>query len=261
MEPTERGDRRDTFLAPAFDYRDVRPTYPPELLQVALELGHVPPGGSILEVGCGTGQATRWFAERGFVVTAIDRSEEMVRVAQAELEGFAGTDVRCEDFEAGPTTATFDALLAATSYHWLDPEDRVARCHAHLKPHGSLLLLWNTHPLPYEGFFRRVQSLYEQHVPEWAPPTVEAAEERVARFRGELLDSGHFAAVARRSLKWSRTFDRESYVRLLGTFSDHATLADHRRVPLLTAIGELIDLEYDGSVVRPYCTELLVGTQ
>jgi hypothetical protein len=42
-------------------------------------------------------------------------------------------------------------------------------------------------------------------------------------------------------------------------FSDHAALAPERRADLIQSVGELIDSEFGGTIVQPYCTELVLA--
>lgn len=44
-------------------------------------LPHVPAGGLILDVGCGSGRDALAFAQRGYRVTAFDASPEVARLA------------------------------------------------------------------------------------------------------------------------------------------------------------------------------------
>jgi ubiquinone/menaquinone biosynthesis C-methylase UbiE len=64
----ERKRLRATFdqVAPLYD--EARPTYPDELFDDVVSLSRVPPAGGILEIGCGTGQATLPLARRGFQI-------------------------------------------------------------------------------------------------------------------------------------------------------------------------------------------------
>ena len=134
-EPTraEREARRDTFLGDAADYAAARPGYPDEVLEAAVALAGLAPGARVLELGCGTGFATSWLAERGFEVLAVDRSAEMAAYAREALAGHPTVEVRVGDFESLAPEGGRDAVVAATSYHWLDPVDRAARCAAHLR--------------------------------------------------------------------------------------------------------------------------------
>ena len=62
----ERLHLRTTFDEAALLYDDVRPGYPEALFHDVVSLSGIPSGGRILEIGCGTGQATVPFARRGY---------------------------------------------------------------------------------------------------------------------------------------------------------------------------------------------------
>lgn len=74
----------------------------------------VPRGARVLDVACGAGRHTRWFAARGAQVTALDRDA-------TALEGLdALARVVCADIEHGPwplAGETFDAIVI-TNYLW-----------------------------------------------------------------------------------------------------------------------------------------------
>lgn len=55
-----------------------------ERLLLDAVVARVPPGGRILDVGCGAGRTARWLAARGYAVDAIDASPAMVTVARAQ---------------------------------------------------------------------------------------------------------------------------------------------------------------------------------
>ncbi len=256
----ERERRRDSFLGGAEDYFAARPGYPPEILEAAVRLARLSPGARLLEVGCGTGEVTVWFASRGFPITALDRSPAMIRLARRRLRGAPEVDVRVQDFEREPPRGRYAGLILATAYHWLDPDSRARRCADALRGDGSLMLLWHTHPMPYRGFHQRSQAIYERMIPGWEPPASPGmSEQKIEAVVQELRSSGLFPSIARTSYDWSRTYERDLYLRLLSTYSDHRLLAAGRRRRLFDELAELIDGEFGGAVERPYRTELIVA--
>ena len=74
----------------------------------------VPSGASVLDVACGSGRHVHWFAQRGCVVTGVDRDAE----ALASLNNVARTVTA--DIENGPwplSGESFDAVVV-TNYLW-----------------------------------------------------------------------------------------------------------------------------------------------
>ncbi|MCW4013731.1 MAG: SAM-dependent methyltransferase, partial [Candidatus Bathyarchaeota archaeon] len=53
-------------------YDKIRPSYPPVLFRDLIQLTGIPQGGRILEIGCGTGQATLPLAAEGFNMVCLD---------------------------------------------------------------------------------------------------------------------------------------------------------------------------------------------
>ena len=74
-------------------------------------LEQIPKQASILDLGCGSGRDSRFFAELGYDVTAVDGSGELCRRAE-QVTGFP---VRCLLFEELDYSETFDAVWACAS--------------------------------------------------------------------------------------------------------------------------------------------------
>lgn len=132
--------RAQSFGAAARDYHRFRPGYPPRLadLVVAHAVG---PVTRALEIGAGTGKATRLFAERGVHVTAIEPDAGMRTVLEVETEGLPvtvlpGTFEEVDLSVVGPV----DLVFAAAAFHWTDPATRWQRVAAVLRPGGVVAI-------------------------------------------------------------------------------------------------------------------------
>jgi SAM-dependent methyltransferase len=71
----------------------------------------VPPGGHLLDAGCGAGRDVRHFLDRGFRVTAFDASPRLVALATAST----GIRVQCLRFEEMTYHRAFDGIWAFRS--------------------------------------------------------------------------------------------------------------------------------------------------
>lgn len=74
-------------------------------------LAHIPPGGRILDAGCGSGRDSRYFLQRGYRVEACDASVEMCRLAS----GLIGQRVLQKTFEEMDYVSAFDGVWASAS--------------------------------------------------------------------------------------------------------------------------------------------------
>jgi len=75
-------EQRATFDKVAGLYASARPGYPDALFADVEAHAGLAPHACLLEVGCGTGQATRAIAARGYRVSALDPGPELVRIAR-----------------------------------------------------------------------------------------------------------------------------------------------------------------------------------
>src|SRR5690242_21788607 len=69
-------------------YDRVRPGYPDELFADLVAITGLDNTSSVLEVGCGTGQATRSLGALGFPMTALEPGAEMAELARQRLTDF-----------------------------------------------------------------------------------------------------------------------------------------------------------------------------
>ena len=138
-----RRHRRALFDGVANLYRASRRGYPPECVQLVIDTAGLGPGSAVLEVGCGTGQLTGQLAAHGLAVTAIDIGASMITAARQHLSG-STVWLRVVSFEElDVPDASFDLIISATAFHWLDPDVKFAKA-ARLLKAGSWLALLNT---------------------------------------------------------------------------------------------------------------------
>jgi ubiquinone/menaquinone biosynthesis C-methylase UbiE len=138
---TKRRHRRMLFDGVAQLYDDSRLGYPRDIVDFVIATAGARAGSDVLEVGCGTGQLTESLTDYGFRLTAIDIGASMVGVAQRRLAGAAVSFqvASFEDFAAAD--ASFDLIISANAFHWVDPEVKFRKPARLLRPGGWLALL------------------------------------------------------------------------------------------------------------------------
>ena len=255
---------RSTFDGAAALYDEVRPGYPEGLFDDVVSLSGIPSGGRVLEVGCGTGQATLPLARRGYEILCVELGENLAAVARRNLAEYPRVEVLTGAFEGTPLPeAAFDLLVSATAFHWLDPTVAYRKAARALKPGGTMALFWNehVHTDADKGFFEAAQQVYAREAPEiWdesygGPPLPEDLPDKT----GEIEASGLFGPVVRRSYLWGQTYDAAEYLRVLDTYSGHINLGRGTRARLYRGISRLIEDAYGGRVVKGYGTSLYVA--
>lgn len=159
---TDDGVGRSIFGADVAGYEHGRPKYP-EAVYSALEAsGALSPGVDAFEVGPGTGQATGRLIEVG--VASLVAIEPDMRLAAHLAARYPAATVLNSGFEdAGLESGSFDLGVAATSFHWIDPQRGLSRVAALLRPGGWWAMWWNlVHDPAGDAFSRAVLPLLRE---------------------------------------------------------------------------------------------------
>ncbi|MBA3349482.1 MAG: class I SAM-dependent methyltransferase [Actinobacteria bacterium] len=226
-----------------------------------VELANLGPSASVLEIGCGTGQATLALAQRGLKVTCVELGEALAAVARRNLAVFSEADVVTAPFEQWePGGSSFDLVLAATSWHWIDPEVRYAKAAALLQHKGALAIIATYHVLPPDGdrFFADVQSAYSAIGIEDGPPppawsgASDAAPDAIPDDGADIEASGLFTDVRVKRYLWDRWYTADEYVALLHTYSGHRAMEPATRRRLYDEIRRRIRTRPGGRVRKHY---------
>jgi SAM-dependent methyltransferase len=234
-------EQRFAFDQVASVYTTARPGYPDALVDDVVAYAGLKPGNTILEVGCGTGQATKSFAARGFAILAIDPGPEMVREARAALAQFGNVTLVQSTFETLPVEpASFQLIIAAQSWHWVAPEVRFAKAAETLSPCGALAVFGHVPVRLAAPLLDQFKQLYLRHVDYDGPPP-EAWYLPSGPFKGWFDESGVFGPVEHRSYLWKWRHTTSSYIDFLRSRSDHRLIEPATLKVLLDDIADAID--------------------
>jgi SAM-dependent methyltransferase len=135
------------FTGLAETYARFRPSYPAHGVDFIMARCGLGTDSLLVDVGCGTGIASRLFASRGVRVIGIEPNTDM-RCAATSTVGADGADsivaYRAGQAEAtGLGAASADAVLSAQAFHWFEPVATLREFHRILKPEGWVILMWN----------------------------------------------------------------------------------------------------------------------
>jgi SAM-dependent methyltransferase len=267
----EMDDRDRRHLGGVFNevpelYDRVRPTYPDELFADLVGITGMHARSSVLEVGCGTGQATRSLAALGCSVTAVEPGAGMAALARERLASFPNVEVETSSFEEWDARGRrFDVLVAASSWHWVDPSIGWRRAHDVLRPGGWIALLGHVvvrRPGEPE-VYAETADLHERFAPgnpDWGHPPLEDEVRATEEGWGPPNDLGGLFGPT--SVRWYPTvqwFDGDGFADLLRSTSLYRRLDPATREPLLDAIAERIRTQMGDRASRRYLSVLRVG--
>lgn len=245
---------RAIFNEDADLYDRTRPGYPDALYD---DLATWAPAQDALEIGCGTGQATRVLAARGYRITALDIGPAMAARARENLAEYPDVEVIIADFDTWTPPDRYDLVVSATAFHWLDPATRAERIAAVLKPGGALAVI-STHHVKggSTDFFHEVQRCYERWMPGTPPGLRLTPEDDITDDLPDLDD--RFAPVATGRYAHTVTYPTRTYLDVLNTYSGHRALPRDLHTGLFGDIAALIDGGYGGQVSKRYLNILTV---
>jgi SAM-dependent methyltransferase len=254
-------ERSRLFDQQAEAYDRFRPTYPDAVIDALL--GPVPAGLEVLDVGCGTGIASRQIARRGAKVLGVELAPRMAEIARSH-----GIEVEISAFEGWDGAGrTFDRVISAQAWHWLDLPIATAKAASVLRPGGRLCLIWNAGCQP-DDLADALAEVYANVV----PPGGHRLFRGYAADRSSDMKTGlgseieavsaapEFGAPTGRWFPWARTYRRDEWLNQLVSRSDHAALEPAVRDRLFEAIGAAIDA-HGVSFVMNFETVLVAATR
>jgi SAM-dependent methyltransferase len=152
LPPLEKAKRAGSFGAAASHYERYRPGPPVEVVDWILPR-HV---ARVVDLGAGTGALTRLLIDRADEVVAVEPDDRMRSVLTKEVPRVRAVMGRGESMPLPDGCA--DAVLASSSWHWMDPVPTLHEVGRILVPGGILGALWSG-PDPEGPFLVQAQAL------------------------------------------------------------------------------------------------------
>lgn len=242
-------------------YAAGRPDYPDALFDLLAARTGLGAETRVLEIGPGTGQATRRLLGLGVAsLTAVEPDARMAARLAASLDGGTASRLRLlvSRFETAPLDAgTFDVAVAASSFHWVDPQRGLAQVRALLRPGGSFAPWWNVfHDMSgATPWSRAIRPLFDALV---MPPSFVGTrhysldvDARIA----EMAEAG-FTDIEHRLFRQPIRLTPDRVRGFYASFSPVLRLAEVERAAWLDRIAAIVDRDFGGSVEHELLTAL-----
>ena len=219
-------------------YDRTRPRYSAEILSRMQETANLQLGKSVLEIGAGAGIVTIELAKLGAKIVCLEPSKSACAIARNKCTAYGNVEVintTFEEWELGKQQ--FDAVVAATSFHWITPEVRYAKTAAALTDNGLLILLWNTPPQPSYEIYQNCQSIYQTYAPELTKyESHQDYQQNIGKIAQQAIASGYFQDLMTHQEIISVTYTVDDYLTLLSTLSPYIRLASEQRNALFAEL-------------------------
>ncbi|MEM7759702.1 MAG: class I SAM-dependent methyltransferase [Cyanobacteria bacterium P01_A01_bin.40] len=217
---TKNLEQKKTWYTPVADiYHQARPSYSQELVDRAVILAQLNSQSEVLELGCGSGNATLAFAQSVVSITCCEINPEFCQLAQQNCQTYPQVKIHNTSFEEWELEANkFHAVLSANSFHWISPTIKYTKAAQAMLKDGYLILLWNLTPEPPKKIFKALEEVYQVYAPSlFRYEGAKIQSEILNDFRQEILDSGYFGDLVSEQIACQISYSIDQYLNLVKT--------------------------------------------
>lgn len=238
-------DLKYLFDEAVLNYEKRRPNYGTELYKDVIKYAEIIEDKSLLEIGCGTGQATEPFLKTKCKITAVELGENLTLYTREKFKTYnnlnviwsAFEDYKCDDNK-------YNMVYSATAFHWIPDEIGYPKAYRILKSGGTIALFWNR-PSPSNKespLHQKIQSIYNELLPQWNYKRT-SNEDKENKYLSVINKMGHhgFTNIEFKLYHNTRKMTGLEYIELLNTYSDHLALENKTKSLLFNSIRTAIE--------------------
>ncbi|MGA8117490.1 MAG: class I SAM-dependent methyltransferase [Actinocatenispora sp.] len=250
-EPHKIRQMAESFGVDAERYDRARPSYPDALVEAIVAAS---PGPDVLDVGCGTGIEARQLQAAGCKVLGVEPDARMAEFAQR-----SGVEVEVATFEEWDDAGRdFDAVVAGTAWHWVDPVAGAGKAARVLRPGGRLAAFWHVFQPPTE-VAEAFAAVYQRVVPD-SPfnlqpkkPALDGYQVLLTKAADGIRAVDGFGEPEQWRFDWEHTYTRDAWLDQLPTQGSLTQLPPDKLAEVLEGVGAAIDA-MGGSFTMSYTT-------
>lgn len=234
-------------------YDKLRPHYPDQIFTTLKQEANLNADSSVLEVGCGTGQATRSLTRFTQHITCVEPGESLLAVAKQKFPNLTFVNCKFEDFKSD---SKYDMILSATAWHWVDPKMGYTKAYELLKDGGHLAILHNYHiETDPEAFHNKAQFIYRQY----SNRSPDLGSRGPIDETRKSLENQYFHLQQTKECQWEHTYTIDEYLALRNTYSDHRTMQQADRIKFEQQLRDFAEKEFDGKITKHYTTVIFIA--
>jgi SAM-dependent methyltransferase len=250
LAPEEKATRAGSFGSVAAHYERYRPGPSPAAVEWILPT----PVGTVVDLGAGTGALSRLLLDRAQEVIAVEPDDRMRSILIEQVPGVRAVKGRGESMPLPDRSV--DAVLASSSWHWMEPVAALHEVGRVLVPGGTMGALWSG-PDPEGPFLVQAQALLAEQTPADDSEGAGVADVILGDARRPLpsleIPAGvPFDQPEHEVFAWDVALNADELIGLLGTLSSIITLPEEKRQRVTDEarrlLRELLGVEGDVTV-------------
>lgn len=226
-----------SFGSAAAAYERYRPGYPAAMVKLVRDYAGRPMR-TALEIGAGTGKATRVFAGQGISVTASEPDEVMLQELRRRVPAAEIVRATLEQLDG---VGQFDLVFAAASLHWTDPGRRWDRIAELLVPGGVFACFGGAPELADPGLAAAAAAAQLQWLVDDEPAGPTEVSEGGMRWPAtELLADARFTGVTEEVIARPLRLRKDEWLGYLSTVSAYLVMSADDRAAALNALAGVL---------------------
>ena len=252
-EPHQHRQIAESFGSDAERYDRARPRYPDPMVERIVAAS---PGPYVLDVGCGTGIEARQFQAAGCMVLGVEPDARMADFARR-----TGVQVEVATFETWESAGrAFDAVIAGTAWHWVDPVAGAAKAAQVLRPGGRLAPFHHVFQSPPE-VMEALAKVYRRVVPDspfnlssqLTRSALDTYQPLFAKIADGIREVGGYSDPEQWRFDWEQSYTRDAWLDQMPTHGALTQLPPDKLAEVLEGVGAAIDA-MGGSFTMHYTT-------
>jgi ubiquinone/menaquinone biosynthesis C-methylase UbiE len=189
-----------------------RPRYCNKVFADIIKHSQLDCGKSALEIGPGTGQATKPILKTGCNYLAIELGEHLAEYTKDKFKSYDNFHIVNDDFETHNFgRQKFDLVYSAATIQWIPEKIGFSRAFDLLKSGGTfaMMLMKGDYKTPNEALYDKIQEVYDEYFRPETPYTQRLAYNNAVNYG--------FVDFECRKYYSRREFNADDYVSYLGT--------------------------------------------
>ncbi len=252
-------EQKTTFGRISELYEKTRPSYPQALIDDIITFSSISQNGKILDVGCGSGQATLPFAQHGFNVLGIDISQDLVGIARNKCTKYVKVDFQIAPFEEVKLPeSSVDTIVCGMAWHWIAPEIRYKKAIKLLKQGGTLALFWYHQDKTKSTLVSEIREVFGKHGHAESGPTGTRVHLLVKEICEELKQNTEFTPIELREYAEELKYTKEQYLNLISSYGWFQTLTEEKQHALTKELEQPLK-KYEEPLIIPYKYTLVLA--